>query len=49
MVCFLLMEGVVGRPGRDSHMKWAGLFVGNFEWNPLKETNLGVAQPLFEP
>ena len=24
MVCFLLMEGVVGRPGGDSHMKWAG-------------------------
>ena len=36
MVCFLLMEGVVGRPGEggggDSHMtEWAGLFVGNFE------------------
>ena len=32
MVCFLLMEGVVGRPaGGDFHMKWAGLLFGNFE------------------
>ena len=39
------------RPGGDSHMKGAGMLVGNFELNPLKETNLGVAQlqPFFDP
>ena len=35
--------------GGDSHMKGAGMLVGNFELNPLKETNLGVAQPFFDP
>ena len=35
--------------GEDSHRKGAGKFVGNLELNPLKETNLGVAQPLFDP
>ena len=29
----------------DSHMKGAGMLVGNFE----KETNLGVARPFFNP
>ena len=29
-------------------MKGAGVLVGNFELNPLKETNLGVAQPFFD-
>ena len=33
----------------DSHRKGAGKCVGNFELNHLKETNLGVAQPLFDP
>ena len=34
-------------PG-DSHMKGAGMLVGNFE-KPLKETNLGVGQPFLTP
>ena len=34
-------------PG-GSHMKGAGMLVGNFE-KPLKETNLGVGQPFFDP
>ena len=34
-------------PG-GSHMKGAGMLVGNFE-KPLKETNLGVGQPSFDP
>ena len=29
-------------------MKGAGMLVGNFE-KPLKETNLGVGQPSFDP
>ena len=28
-------------------MKGVGMLVGNFELNPLKETDLGVAQVLF--
>ena len=31
----------------DSHLKGAGMLVWNFELTPLKETNLGVAQPFF--
>ena len=34
-------------PG-DSHMKGAGMLVGNFE-KLLKETNLGVGQPFLIP
>ena len=30
-------------------MKGVGMLVGNFELNPLKETDLGVAQVLFLP
>ena len=33
----------------DSHRKGAGKLVGNFELNPLKETNLDVAQPFLTP
>ena len=33
-------------PGGDSHMKGAGILVGNYE---LKETTLGVAQFFFIP
>ena len=29
-------------------MKGEGMLVGNFELNPLKETNLGVAQAFFD-
>ena len=29
---------VVEARGRDSHMKQTGMLVGNFEFNPLKET-----------
>ena len=35
--------------GGTSHMKRVGMLVGNFELNPLKETDLGVAQPFFDP
>ena len=35
--------------GGDSHMKGAGMLVGNFELNPRKGTNLGVAQAFFDP
>ena len=31
-----------------SHMKGAGMLVGNFE-KPLKETNLDMGQPFFDP
>ena len=34
-------------PG-GSHIKGAGMLVRNFE-KPLKETNLGVGQPFFDP
>ena len=34
-------------PG-DSHMKGAGMLDGNFE-KLLKETNLGMDQPFFNP
>ena len=37
------------RGGGTSHMKRVGMLVGNFELNPLKETDLGVAQAFFEP
>ena len=30
-------------------MNGAGMLVGNFELNPLKETNLGVAQTFLTP
>ena len=33
--------------GGNSHMKGVGMLFGNFELNPPKETNLGVAQPFF--
>ena len=35
--------------GGNSHVKGAGMLVGNFEIKPLKETNLGVAQAFFDP
>ena len=35
--------------GETPHMKGVGMLVGNFELNPLKETDLGVAQVLFLP
>ena len=38
-----------GGGGGTSHMKRVGMLVGNFELNPLKETDLGVAQAFFEP
>ena len=51
---------VVGRMGREkknarggtpicSYMKGGGMLVGNFELQPLNETNLGVVQPFFDP
>ena len=50
MVCFLLMEGVVGRPGRgELPYEMGGVVRRKFWMKPLKETNLGVAQPLFDP
>ena len=30
-------------------MKGVGMLVGNFELNPQKETDLGVAQAFFDP
>ena len=36
------------RGGGGSHIKGAGMLVGNFE-KPLKETNLGVGQPFLTP
>ena len=30
-------------------MKGLGMLVGNFELNPLKETDLGVDQAFFDP
>lgn len=45
MVFFLLMEGVVaGLP-----YEMGGVVRRKFGTKPLKETNLGVTQPLFEP
>ena len=38
-----------GGGGGTSHMKRVGMLVGNFELNPLKETDLGVAQAFFDP
>ena len=35
--------------GETPHMKVMGMLVGNFELNPLKKTNLGVAQAFFDP
>ena len=35
--------------GGTLHMEGVGMLVGNFELNPLKKTNLGVAQAFFEP
>ena len=39
----------ISAPGRDSHMKGAGMLVRNFELYGLKETNLGVVQPFLTP
>ena len=36
-------------PGGTPHMKGVGMLDGNFELKTLKETNLGVAQPFFDP
>ena len=35
--------------GETPHIKGVGMLVGNFELNPLKETDLGVAQAFFHP
>ena len=35
--------------GGTPHMKVMGMLVGNFELNPLKKTNLGVAQAFLTP
>ena len=35
--------------GGDFHMIGAGMLVINFELNPLKKTNLGMAQAFFDP
>ena len=35
--------------GETQHMKGVGMLVGNFELNPLKKTDVGVAQVLFLP
>ena len=35
--------------GGTPHMKGVGMLVANFELNPLKETDLGVAQAFFDP
>ena len=35
--------------GGNSHIKGVGMLVGNFELRALRETNLGVAQPFFDP
>ena len=37
------------RGNGDSHMKLTGVHVRKFEFYPLKETNLGVVQALFDP
>ena len=37
------------RGGGTPHMKGVGMLVGNFELNPRKETDLGVAQAFFDP
>ena len=42
---------VLATPGGGGapHMKGVGMLVGNFELNPLKGTDLRVAQALFDP
>ena len=48
----VLLKARAGRGGggnSDPHMKGVGVLVGNFELNPLKETDLGVAQAFFDP
>ena len=43
-------RGGGGGGRRNSHMKRSGMFVENFELTPpLKETNVGVVQALFDP
>ena len=37
------------RGGGTPHIKGVGMVVENFELNPQKETDLGVAQAFFEP
>ena len=49
VMCHCQFPSAILIPGGDCHMKGAGMLVGNFELNRLKETNLGVAQPFFDP
>ena len=35
--------------GGDSNIKTVGMHVENFEIDRLRETNLGVARPFFNP
>jgi len=35
--------------GGDSHTEWTGMLVGNFEFNPQKETNPSVAGAYADP
>ena len=46
--CHAICNFFTGGGGAGSHIKGAGMLVGNFE-KPLKETNLGVGPPFFDP
>ena len=46
---YCLVTGHSPEGGGTPHIKGVGMLIRNFELNPLKETDLGMAQAFFDP